>query len=407
MAPRAHCASADARVTGDPVLKAQVACASAAQLIEQEKAREALATISAAEAVVAAPEHADVAAYRARLESRAAQRAGDVVRAVRAAERAVELETRRSAPPNRALDSLRTLAMARSSAGDYAGADAAYRRAAVLVEQEGLDDTLDYAVLLNNWSVVMQRAGQHRTSAALSKRAVDIARRADSEQGASLTMLSTLASALTAIGDFGGATVAVDESLVKARAAGSATRLFNTLGQAVIAATEGGDVARAAQFLTEAERALNSGLTAAAGRRRRNLRRARRAGERQSREAVNRARRALELLAAASSSPSSLLPTQTFLARSLNASGRFNEALEFAEKSLAQSREGLGGFRYSSTVGSALLEQATAHRGLGHIDAARAAVTQAIEHLNDALGLQSTTTVRAQRLHSALTNDTR
>ena len=400
-------ASADARATGDPVLKAQVACAWAAQLIEQEKAREALATISAAEAVVAAPEHADVAAYCARLESRAAQRAGDAVRAVRAAERAVELETRRSAPPNRPLDSIRTLAMARSSAGDYAGADAAYRRAAVLVEQEGLDDTLDYAVLLNNWSVVMQRAGQHRTSAVLSKRAVDIARRADSQQGASLTMLATWASALTATGDFGGATAAVDEALVKARAAGSATRLFNTLGQAVVAATEGGEVSRAAQLLTEAERALGSGspplLSAVV-----EICASRIAlASSNPQQAVNRARRALELLAAASSSPSSLLPTQTFLARSLNASGRFNEALEFAEKSLAQSREGLGGFRYSSTVGSALLEQATAHRGLGHIEAARAAVTQAIEHLNDTLGSRSITTLRAERLHSSLTNDNR
>ena len=41
-----------------------------------------------------------------------------------------------------------------------------------LIQREGLDVTLEYAVVLNNWSVMMQSAGQHRTSAALSERAL-------------------------------------------------------------------------------------------------------------------------------------------------------------------------------------------------------------------------------------------
>jgi hypothetical protein len=97
-----------------------------------------------------------------------------------------------------------------------------------------------------------------------------------------------------------------------------------------------------------------------------------------------------------------LLPTQTFLARSLNAAGQFGDARVYAERSLAQARERLGGFRYSSTVGSALLEQATALRGLGRIDAARDAVNQALEHLNQSLGPRSRTTERAEQLRIAL-----
>jgi tetratricopeptide (TPR) repeat protein len=135
---------------------------------------------------------------------------------VRAAQRAVDLETRRGAPGNRLLDALTTLALADTAVGDYAGAVAAYHRAESVIQREGLDATLEYAVVLNNWSVMMQSAGQHRTSAALSERAVNVARQTDSENGASLTMLAAWGNALTAIGDFARAKVALDESLVKA-----------------------------------------------------------------------------------------------------------------------------------------------------------------------------------------------
>jgi hypothetical protein len=114
-------------------------------------------------------------------------------------------------------------------------------------------------------------------------------------------------------------------------------------------------------------------------------------------------RQALESLAAASPNQASLVSTQTFLARSLNASKRFGEALEYAKRSVVTSRERLGGFGYSSTLGTALLEQAAAHRGLGQIDVARAEVSQALEHLHHTLGPRSRTTQRAERLLSALT----
>jgi len=395
-------ANADARRTGDPVLQAETSCAWAAQLIEQEKPRDALATILAAEPAVAAPEHADVAAFCSRLESRAAQRSGDAARGVRAAQRAVDLETRRGAPGNRLLDALTTLALADTAVGDYAGAVAAYHRAESVIQREGLDATLEYAVVLNNWSVMMQSAGQHRTSAALSERAVNVARQADSENGASLTMLAAWGNALTAIGDFARAKVALDESLVKARAAGSAPRLLNTLFQALVMASEAGDVESGSRFLAEGERALTDSSPALLkayveiGKGRLAL------ASGHPQEAVDRTKKGLDLLTAANPAQSSLVPTQTFLARSLNASGRFSEALEYAGRSVAVSRERLGGFRYSSTVGSALLEQATADRGLGHHDQARAAATEALEHLIDTLGPQSITTVRAQMLLASL-----
>jgi serine/threonine-protein kinase len=397
----------DARASGDPVLLAQATCASSAQLTEQARPREALEMIAGAQRFVTAPENTDVAAYCAGLETRAAARAGETGRALVAAERAVGLETARGAPANRLRSAVEALARAHASAGQYAKADAAYGQAASTIERQGLEDTLDFAVLLNNWSVMLLGAGQHRDAGARSERAVAIARTADSENGASLTMLATWASALAATGDYVRATTALDEALLKARKAGSDTRLINTLGQAIIAATEAGNVNRASELFAETARVLTDASPAqlkgwfeicvsrvALSR-----------GD--PRQAVEASRRALALLAAASPNQASLLSTQTFLARSLNASGEFDEARRVAERSLAQARERLGGFRYSSTVGSALLEQAAALRGLGQFDAARAAVGQSLDHLNPTLGGRSATTERAERLRSALANDGR
>jgi hypothetical protein len=69
-----------------------------------------------------------------------------------------------------------------------------------MLEREGQGRTLQAAVRLNNWSVALQSAGQILEAADLGARAVDIARAADTEHGASLTMLSTYANALAAMG---------------------------------------------------------------------------------------------------------------------------------------------------------------------------------------------------------------
>ena len=400
-------AYSDAQNIGDSVLHAQATCAWATHLLEQENAQEALTTIAGVQHLVAAREHADVAAYCARQESRAAARAGDTARAVRSAERAVDLDTARGAPPNRLLLALTTLASAHNAAGDYLQSDAAFRHSATLAEEQGLERSIDFAVLLNNWSAMLQAAGQQAQAAVLSERAVRTARLVDSENGASLTMLGTWGVALTATGDFASAGSALDEALVKSRAAGSSSRLLYALGQAVAAATEAGDVPRAARYTAEAERALAADapplhrgiVEICAGRL------ALASGN--PRHAVVMMRRALASLASASPTQASLLPTQTLLARSLNASGQFGEALDYAERSLSVTRERLGGFRYSSTVGSALLEQAAAHRGLGQRDAALAEVSAALEHLHHTLGSKSRTTERAEQLRLELTNTAR
>lgn len=112
--------------------------------------------------------------------------------------------------------------------------------------------------------------------------------------------------------------------------------------------------------------------------------------------------RALASLVAANPSNSSVLPTRTFLARCLNASGRFDEALTHAEECAAQARERIGDLPHSSAVGAALVEVAVAHRGLGDAEAARAAATEALVHLVPTLGTRSRTTLRAERLRASL-----
>jgi tetratricopeptide (TPR) repeat protein len=393
----------DARGLRDVGLRARATCAWAAQFTEGEEAGRALRAIDdVLPLLLAQPEQSDAISTCLQIESLAAKRTGDTVRALRSAQRAVSLEEQRGATANRVYSAVMNLASAYVAAKRFGAASDAYRRASALIEPQGLAGSVRHAVFLNNWSVMLQNAGQHAEGAAVAKQAVEMARRADSENGASLTMLGTWANALAATGGFDDAEAAIDESLVKARAAGSVPRLFTTLVQAIILATESGDLPRAERLLAEARQTPRPDLGAVT---RGNLelsegRVALARGEEAG--AVAWTRRALDSFASLGPNQTSLLSTQTFLARCLNGAGQFAEALTYAERSLVMATERLGDMKHSSTVGAAQLEVATARYGLGDVDVARTAVAQAIEHLLATVGPNGPHTLRAERLRASL-----
>jgi tetratricopeptide (TPR) repeat protein len=118
-------------------------------------------------------------------------------------------------------------------------------------------------------------------------------------------------------------------------------------------------------------------------------------------DAVRWTRRALDSFAAASPSQPSLVATQTFLARCLNVAGQFPEALVYSQRSLKTATDRLGDLQHSSAIGTAQLEAAIAHQGLGEVEAARTAVAQALEHLVATVGPDGPSTRRAERLQVA------
>jgi len=393
----------DARGLSDIGLRARATCAWAAQFTEREDAARALSAIDEVlPSLLAHPEQTDAIATCLQLESRAAARSGDTSRAVRSAEQAVTLEEQRGATANRLYAAVTTLAFARVAAAQFGAAGVAYGRAAALLEPQGLANTVRHAVLLNNWSAMLQNAGQYVEAERVARQAVEMARRADAENGASLTMLATWASALSATGAFSEAGRAIDESLTKARAAGSVPRLFNTLGQAIVAATESGDLVRANGFLAEARQALPLDASAVT-RGTLELVEGRVALARgDAARAADWTRSALDSFSASSPTQASLVPTQTFLARCLNAAGRFSEALSFAERSRATAAARLGDLPHSSVVGTALLEVAAARSGLGDVDGARSAVAEALAHLVPTVSPVAPSTLRAEQLRTTL-----
>jgi serine/threonine protein kinase len=383
----------------DVGLRSFAVCERATQLAERGEFKQAFALFDRVMPVLSAtPDYADYEARCRVTESIAANQANDGARAVAAAQRALTLEEQRRAAPGRELPPLFALGNAYSAAYRYASAHKVFARAAALLESEGLGNTRDMAELLNNWSAMLQEAGQMRDAVPIAERAVRIARAVDTEHGASLTMLSTMGNALTAVGNYPAAGRALDEAIAKARQAGSPRRLVFALYYAIQSACEAGDPERAERLLADAQRVLKADRSATAYAKGlievSEARVALASGDRQ--RAVVMAERALQTFR--SLNPASGGRTQTFLARTLNLVGRFPEALGFADASVTTASGRVGNLPHSSWLGESLIEVATARAGLGDLPAARTALASALEHLYATVGHDSDAVHRAETL---------
>jgi serine/threonine-protein kinase len=384
----------EAAQVADVGLRVDAACAWAQQFAEHGEPRRAVAEIASAMSELSPiPEHEDVRGRCLIYQSMSARIGGDGAAAIAAGERAVALA---SARPTSAqlFDAVTTLADAYSMAFRFAEAARTYQRALDVLAAQGLDTTLDAAAVLNNWSVALQNAGRYVDAVPVGARAVAMARAADSENGASMTMLSTYANALSATGDHAAAAATFNESLQKVRRAGPPRRLITTLTFAILNAAEMGDATTGARLIAEAERAKATdpseyakGLV--------ELSAARLAISRNDAAgAVAGARRALAIFEKATANQAQVPPCLTLLARGLNALEQYAEALPAAERSLAIARERLADQRYSSGMGQALLELAVAKQGLGDAQAAAEMSAQALEHLLATVGPKASATAR-------------
>jgi eukaryotic-like serine/threonine-protein kinase len=180
------------RLIADAGLRSYAACERATQFAERGDYKQAFALLDGAMPVVAAnPDAADYEAQCRVAESVAANQMNDGARAIAAGERALKLEQERRGAPGREMAPLVALANAYTAGYRYGDAQRAFARAVALLDAQGLGDTRSMAELLNNWSAMLQDAGQMLEAVPAAERAVRIASVVDTENGASLSQLST------------------------------------------------------------------------------------------------------------------------------------------------------------------------------------------------------------------------
>jgi serine/threonine-protein kinase len=394
----------DSRSISDVGLRSYATCEWASYFAERGDFAQAFRLLDGVlPSLSASPEYADFEANCRLFESIAASQANDGARAIRAGERALMLEERRGVPgsENEALSALGT---AYRVGHRYNDAIRIFERAFALSESQGLENTQGAKTVLSNWSSTLQEMGQMVAAVAVAERAVRLARAEDSETGAGLTLLSTYGNALIAVGNYAEAATILEESLAKARVAGSPRRHLQTLPYAILLACESGDAERGARLVQEAYAVLDADKSATAyskgivdiGAARVALT----TGE--IARAVKLAERGLATLETATPTQAGLLLARLLFSRILNAAGRFCEALTSAEEGVEMVSNRIPGVEHSYQMGQALLEVATAKAGLGDVEAARATVATALEHLHATVGPKSSSVERAEALRQRI-----
>jgi len=378
------------RGLADVELRSRAACDKAYALGDQGRFDEADRLLAAAlKDLSALPDGAaGEAACRAE-ESQIAGKRGDGDRAVRAAERAVKLEQERGGAPGSGFAALFALATAYLVTERTVSADRVFRQAMAMLEEQGLERTRAAAALLNNWSVMLQRAGQYLQAEPIAERAIAVARERDTERGAPAIPLKNWGSALYMVGRPADAVPILEEAVTKARAGGSPRRLVNVLIEMATACREVGDLDRASRALGEAEAALKSPAEKFEARYAAVMegQRARLALARgDAREALALARSALLREEGSVRARLDTLFLTLVLSDAQIANSDFAEARASAQRALGVANAMLGELKRSSHVGQAHLDLGLALAGEGNPQAARSELQQALAHLRPSVG---------------------
>ena len=385
------------RGLGDVGLRSRAACAKAAGLDDQGKVTEADALLAPAIRDVAGRPDAEAdEAYCRVAEADMANRRGDAARSVAAAERAVALEDARQGPAGRGLEALFVLANAYLVGERVAAADGAFRRLTAELDRQGRGDTREAALVLNNWSTMLQNAGQFLQAVPLAERAVRIARERDSEHGATPVMLRTYANGLCMVGRCADAVPAAEEAVTKAPSSGSLRRRYLALSTAATVEGGAGHLDRAAQLLAEAGRLFEAGRAEMPGQQavleRRLAQLALLRGDPAA--AVGFAERAASREEDLRIDTHATMQVMLVLAEARNTHGDFGGARAAAEKALAILAPTRGGLEHSAFAGQAHLERGVALLGLGD-PAGVGELRLALRHLQATVGPDARTTRRA------------
>jgi len=388
------------QTTGDGRLRARAACLRAQVLTEQGDAQAASGLLNGAFAGLASlPDSAWEEAVCRTAESGLLISKGDFPAAAAAAQRAIALDAKRGGTSGGDLQIIawRSLASSHTGLARFAAADEDFRLIVTLLDAQGRDESRQEAIALNDWSAMLQDAGQHARAVSLSERAVELQRKRDTVGGAALSTLTTYAFALTIVGRSREAIPVLEEAIAKARSAGSPRRLFTTLGTSAMAYREVGDIGTAERLLAEAEELLRSDpsfpphMQGLLERHFAKIALAR--GDTQ--RAVQLAERSLARYETARRPDNETLPGVLALAEAQNADGRYDDALKTSSRALAMATARLGGMEHSYNLGRAHLEQGAARAGRKEADAARRELQEALAQFRPTVGLDAPTARRA------------
>jgi serine/threonine protein kinase len=377
----------------DVGLRARAACLHAAALDDLGKIAESDALLASALADLdarSASAAADEIVCRMS-EASMASRRNDSARVIAAAERAVALEDAWAGPSGPGFRALLTLAVGYYQGGRTEEALAANQRLAAMIEQQGLEETLEAWSAFHNWSLALRSAGEDLRAVEMSTRAYDIARRRDSEQGVTSGLLHRHSTMLCAVGRCREAVPLAEEAVAKSVATGSPGRRVTALAIASVVHAGAGDLDRAERMLAESEKLLECcrqqlpDQQAWIERRRAQV-------------ALLRGdpRRALELAERARALPhaSDTVELMLVLAQAQNETGAFAAARASAAQA-AKEDEPWRRRPLSSWAGQIHLESGIARAGEGDRTGGREEVELALRHLQATLGPDAAPTQRA------------
>lgn len=383
--------------SGDTALRSLIDCALAWQAHETGSGAAALASADAAIATLRAeggrnPDRSALAeCLLARSQLHFVRQ--DDARAARDLEAALaELGTPRPDQRTLAVRIRSTLAVVQHRRGQAADAVRTYEHMLSDLAAMGRGDTQLAAVLSSNLGALLSSSGQTLRAREASARAIAIQRDAGETDP---VVEAVYAKVLSELGDEASARASIARALEQARRSGNPRMQAIALHNAAAIALAAHDDATVEAHLREVEAAAGAGapgrLTRAALRAEVALARGDAAGARRLVDA------ALADPGATPRTDPSWVRARIVAAAALRALGDLTQAQAQATQAVADARGALGGFAHSRWVGLALLELGRVEQARGDAAAARAAWSEALEHLRASEGEAgpTTATVRA------------
>lgn len=265
----------------------------------------------------------------------------------------------------------------------------------------GRDDTETAGTLLNDWALALHLLGQPLEAEQRFRRAVEIASTDGSEAGVSPTLLTNLARTLLELGRVSEAVAMADRAAVTAERNGNVVVVNQGLLTRASAYRQAGNLDRATALLDELERRVTGVIPAghqafaglAVGR---SLVAFARGQMQEATAAIDRAVSMYDSPDAdrRDAMPRALVVRSTFAL----ADGRVEPALADAERAVSVTREMVDPRVMTSHLGRAYLALGAAQHAAGRTDAARSALTSALQHLQPSLGSDHAETQQARRL---------
>jgi serine/threonine-protein kinase len=285
-----------------------------------------------------------------------------------------------------------SLADSYQAAGQYRNANSAYEHVFTLLSALGRDDTETAATLFNNWAFALQLFGRPLEAEKYYRRAIEISRADNSEEGVSPMLMTNYARTLRELGRHEEAAGYADRAYVKAQHSGNQVVIIQSLFVGTRIYREQGNLDRAEAMLSELEPRLRKAyppgnLAFATLDTERALVALARGDANTAQQKTNQATEITEAALKASQgredSLARVLVPRSDIERQI---GRTDDAARDAAKAVSILQKTAEPGTFSSYLGHAYFSLGLALQAQGKTEDARAAFRSAAEHLQGSLG---------------------